>query len=302
MNRTLRNWIEASRPRTLPVSVAGVFAGIACGLFAGGFNPLASICCLLFAIGAQIASNFANEYFDFKNGLDKKGREGFRRGVTEGDISPRAMKLATFITLMLACIPGCILIYWGGYWLIAAGLIIAIFALAYSTGPYPLSHHGLGDVAVVIFFGLVPVCFTAWLQAIDPATLYLSLPIGSGIGLLAANVLIVNNYRDADDDRAVGKNTTVVKFGRPAMARCYLAFSLLGLILLCAPASGGHIWLLLPLLLIPKAAANHKYLVTHTGAALNPLLKSTSLLLLTASLILLAESIIRIFLPNHFLL
>lgn len=103
-------WVEASRPRTLPVSLAGVIAGIACGLFYGNFNPGASVCCLLFALLAQIASNFANEYFDFRNGFDKKGREGFRRGVAEGDISPRAMKYATVAALLLAALPGCILI------------------------------------------------------------------------------------------------------------------------------------------------------------------------------------------------
>ncbi|MDE6246499.1 MAG: 1,4-dihydroxy-2-naphthoate octaprenyltransferase [Muribaculaceae bacterium] len=300
-NKTISSWIRASRPQTLPVSIAGVIAGIACGILSGGFNPLASLCCLLFAVGAQIASNFANEYFDFKKGLDKKGREGFRRGVTEGDISPRAMKLATYISLMLAAIPGCILIYWGGLWLIGIGVIIAIFALAYSAGPYPLSHHGLGDVAVVIFFGLVPVGFTAWLQTLSTHTLPIALTVGLGVGLLAANVLIVNNYRDADDDKSVGKKTTVVHFGRETMARCYMAFSLLGLILLCAPASRGNVWMLLPLLLIPKAALNYKYLISHTGASLNALLKATSLLLLTASIILLAEGILTIILPLLFL-
>ena len=95
----IKAWIEAMRLRTLPVSLAGVIAGIACAVFLGKFNAVPAVLCVLFAMLAQIASNFGNEYYDFKNGVDKKGREGFRRGVTEGEISPKAMKIATFVTL-----------------------------------------------------------------------------------------------------------------------------------------------------------------------------------------------------------
>ena len=131
--------------RTLPVSVAGVV--VACGYAAmhGGFQWLPAVLCCLFALLAQVASNFANEYYDYKNGSDKKGRAGFRRGVTEGDIMPGAMKRATFGTLALACAIGCCLIPFGGWQLIPVGIVIALFALAYSAGPYPLSRIGLGD-------------------------------------------------------------------------------------------------------------------------------------------------------------
>ncbi len=281
------------RLRTLPVSVAGVIAGTACAIYNHSFNWMPALCCLLFALGAQIASNFANEYFDFRNGLDRKGRDGFRRGVTEGDISPAAMFRAIFVTLFLSAIPGCLLIIWGGWWMVPVGICVAIFAMAYSAGPYPLSHHGLGDIAVIIFFGLLPVILTAWLQDHSPALLGLSVPTGLGVGLLAANVLIVNNYRDADDDRKVGKITTVVRFGRRRMAGVYLAFSFIGLCLLSAPVSGISIFFrLVPLCLIPAAIRNYHTLTNSRGAALNNLLKLTSILLLIASAALLAESII----------
>ncbi|MDE6578602.1 MAG: 1,4-dihydroxy-2-naphthoate octaprenyltransferase, partial [Muribaculaceae bacterium] len=222
-------WIEAMRLRTLPVSVAGVAAGTGCAVFHHGFSLLPMLICLTFAVVAQIASNFANEYYDFRNGLDKKGREGFRRGVTEGDISPMAMRNATFGLLIADIILGCSLIYWGGWWLVPVGAAIAIFALAYSAGPYPLSHHGLGDIAVVIFFGIVPVTFTEYVQTqiwrLDSTTLFSAI----GVGLLAANVLIVNNYRDYEDDKAVGKHTTVVFFGRKSMSRIYLLAAIKGL-------------------------------------------------------------------------
>lgn len=285
-------WIEAIRPRTLPASIAGVIAGCACAVFYKSFSCLPAVCCMLFALGAQIASNFANEYFDFKNGLDKKGREGFRRGVTEGDISPRAMRNATFATLLLSAIPGVTLIIWGGWWLLAVGIIIAVFALAYSTGPYPLSHHGLGDIAVVIFFGIVPVTFTAWLQTLDTSVLLIAIPIGLGTGLLAANILIVNNYRDADDDAAVGKHTTVVIFGRKFASRLYLANAITGILLLCSPAILFSPWWAAEIIMTIPAVRIWRRLSTLKGSALNNVLRQTAVMLLASCLMLLAESII----------
>ena len=182
----MRKWIEAMRLRTLPVSISGVLAGIACAMMGIDFSLVPALLCLLFAILAQIASNFANEYYDFRNGVDRKGREGFRRGVTEGDISPVAMKYATFGTLAAAAVVGCLMLFYGSWWMVPIGLCIGLFALAYSAGPYPLSHHGLGDVAVVIFFGIVPVTLTCYLQQGDWRELWLSLPISVAVGLLAA--------------------------------------------------------------------------------------------------------------------
>lgn len=200
------------RLRTLPVSIAGVVMAAALALRAHTFKPLPVVICVLFALLAQIASNFANEYFDYRNGFDRKGRVGPRRGVTEGDITPRAMLVATIATLALAALLGCSLIYWGGWWLIAAGIAIIAGALAYSTGPYPLARKGWGEVAVVLFFGIVPVTLTYYIQAGNcPVEVWLT---SIATGLLGANVLVVNNYRDIDDDRVSGKQTLAVRFGR----------------------------------------------------------------------------------------
>ena len=109
----IKSWIEAMRMRTLPVSIAGVIAGTGCAIMLDSFKAAPALVCLLFAILAQIASNFGNEYYDFENGIDKKGREGFRRGVTEGEISPKAMKRATFLTLSAAAVVGCTMLLFG---------------------------------------------------------------------------------------------------------------------------------------------------------------------------------------------
>ena len=281
----MNKWIEAMRLRTLPVSISGVLAGTACAIYHHGFSVLPFLICLLFAVLAQIASNFANEYYDFKNGLDKKGRDGFRRGVTEGDINPEDMKRATFITLFIAACVGASLIIWGGWWLIFVGLAVGVFALAYSTGPFPLSHNGLGEIAVIVFFGFVPVIFTEYVQT---KTLYLdntTILVSAAVGLMAANVLIVNNYRDMADDASVGKKTSVVIFGKKIMASTYYTFGIFAAVFIAMASSALPFWV---------SAGWLSYFALHTmlwgklrslsGKALNDILKWTSLLLLSIAI------------------
>lgn len=289
-------WIEAMRLRTLPVSIAGVFAGWLVALAYGDFKWLPALICLVFAVAAQIVSNFANEYFDFRNGLDRKGREGFRRGVTEGDISPSAMKRAMLLLMAADCALGCTLMYWGGLWLLPVGILIALFAFAYSAGPWPLSHHGLGDLTVILFYGVVPVTLTAYVQCGDwignPESALLgdlwtmALPLSVAIGMLADNVLIVNNVRDVEDDRSAGKRTTAVIFGSKSMKWVYVVFAYGGLFLM---------WWSLHRALSPWGWAGYAAvgvwyipviwaLFRYKGARLNPVLKYTSLLMLVATL------------------
>jgi 1,4-dihydroxy-2-naphthoate octaprenyltransferase len=238
-----------------------------------------------------VASNFANEYFDYVNGSDKKGREGFRRGVTEGDITPRAMLCATFGTLAAACAVGCCLIPFGGWQLIPIGVVIAVFALAYSAGPYPLSRVGLGDVAVLVFFGFVPVCLTYYVQTGEITGNVAA--ASAAVGLMGCNVLIVNNYRDMEDDREAGKRTTVVRFGRRVAAIAYLLFGIAA-VWLTAPLWAEKLWIffIAPAIYLCLHCLTWQRIRRSRGAALNPLLGATARNMLLYSLLLLVVCLI----------
>lgn len=288
----IRSWIEAMRLRTLPVSVAGVIAGTACAVILDSFKPAPAIACLVFAALAQIAANFGNEYYDYKNGIDRKGRAGFRRGVTEGEIDPKSMKAATYSVLALAAAVGCTMLLFGPWWLIIVGVLIMIFALAYSAGPYPLSHHGLGDVAVVIFFGIIPVTFTCFLQTGSWEGMDIIIPVSIAVGLLAANVLVVNNYRDMEDDAAVGKRTTVVIFGRRFMSLAYLLSGIAAMAVMIPVWTRLPLWALtVPVVYIALHLKVWLRLRQTTGAALNPLLGRTAVNLLVFSLLFISASL-----------
>lgn len=275
MKRTIKIWIECARLRTLPVSVAGVIMASGIAVLYHRFEWLPALLCFVFAVLAQVVSNFANEYYDFRRGTDKKGRVGPRRGVTEGDITPGLLLRVTIGTLAVACAVGCGLIPFGGWWLIPVGILIAVFAFAYSAGPYPLSYHGLGDVAVLVFFGLVPVNLTFYLQAgyFAPLAILASVTIG----LMGVNVLLVNNYRDVDDDREAHKRTTVVIFGRKVASAAYLINGYVGISLLAPLWFAAPLWVLaVPALYLVLHTVTWNRLTHSDGAALNPLLGATA--------------------------
>ena len=282
----IRHWIEAMRLRTLPVSIAGVTAGTACAILSDSFKGIPALLCLTFAILAQIAANFANEYYDYKNGIDKKGRAGFRRSVTEGEIAPKAMKAATFITLGIAAAVGCALLIYGPWWLIIVGILIFCFALAYSAGPYPLSHHGLGDIAVIIFFGIVPVVLTWYLQTSSWDSVDIVIETSVAIGLLAANVLVVNNYRDLEDDASVGKRTTVVIFGRRVMSTAYLLSGFIGMLVMTPVWLDMAVaFLAVPMIYLALHIRTWYCLRQSSGSAINPILGRTAINLLIFALL-----------------
>lgn len=282
------------RLRTLPVSVAGVLAACGYAVGDGCFDWLPALFCLLFAVLCQIASNFANEYFDYRAGRDRVGREGPRRGVTEGDIAPKAMLDATLRTLSIAAGVGLSLTLWGGLWLIPVGLAVGLAVFAYSAGPWPLSTHCLGEVAVLVFFGIVPVNFTYYIMALE-----WSLPVFLGsvaIGLMGANVLIVNNYRDFDDDRAVGKHTLATVLGRRRMPWLYVA-NAVGAVAFMAGTwyPLGWLWNVVPPLYLYWSISAAVRMSRLEGARLNKYLGVTSMgMFAYALLFLISEICVRL--------
>lgn len=212
----------AARPKTLPAALAPVLLGSACAAAAGGFRAVPAALAALFALFAQIASNLANDRGDFLRGTDKADRAGFARATASGWLSPREVAAGTGVALALAALFGSGLIFYGGAAMIAVGAISLLACLAYTSGPFPLSYHGLGDVFVVVFFGFVAVAFTCYVQAGTFPPFLWTTALACGLG--ADNILIVNNIRDRATDERSGKRTTVVRFGE-AWARKLFAFN-----------------------------------------------------------------------------
>lgn len=212
----------AARPKTLPAALAPVLLGSACAAAAGGFRAVPAALAALFALFAQIASNLANDRGDFLRGTDKADRAGFARATASGWLSPREVAAGTGVALALAALFGSGLIFYGGAAMIAVGAISLLACLAYTTGPFPLSYHGLGDVFVVVFFGFVAVAFTCYVQAGTFPPFLWTTALACGLG--ADNILIVNNIRDRATDERSGKRTTVVRFGE-AWARKLFVFN-----------------------------------------------------------------------------
>ena len=205
------------------------------------------------------------------------------------------MKKATFGTLFLAALTGCAMLVYGPWWLVIVGALIMLFALAYSAGPYPLSHHGLGDVAVVIFFGIVPVTFTYFLQSGTWEFIGTVVPVSVTVGLLAANVLVVNNYRDMEDDSAVGKRTTVVIFGRKVMGWAYLISGIVGMACMASVLTILPLWaLVIPIVYLVLHIRTWLSLRRFSGAGLNPLLGRTTVNLLIFTIMFFAVTVAAI--------
>ncbi|MDR1809645.1 MAG: 1,4-dihydroxy-2-naphthoate octaprenyltransferase [Prevotella sp.] len=208
-------WRLATRPKTLVAAAMPVVVGTALAARVGCFRWQAAAICFVFAVLAQVIANFANDYFDYKKGADTPERLGPKRAVAEGWIPPRAMLRVTLALLLADMLVGLSLLFFVGEKdflpLLAVGVAVAVFALAYSGGRYPLAYHGWGDVCVFIFFGIVPVSFTHYVQTLQwtlPATL-----CGAAMGLAIINILVANNYRDREQDKQANKRTSIVIFG-----------------------------------------------------------------------------------------
>lgn len=243
-------WLLAARPKTLPAAVVPVLVGSALAAGVGAFHWGAAGLCLAFALLVQIGTNFANDYFDYVQGADTEKRVGPARAVASGWVSPATMRAAMWATFAVALLVGLGLIPFGGWWLLPLGVLSILCGIAYTGGPYPLGYHGLGDVFVFLFFGLVAVGATFWVQA---RTLTVEAVLaGAAVGGLAANILVANNYRDRETDALAGKRTLVVRFGEEAGRVQYGAAVLLsGVVPLVFWARDDGAWSLLALGALP---------------------------------------------------
>ena len=219
----LKAWFLAARPKTLTGAAAPVIMGGSLAVHEfESVELLPLVLCFLFAFVMQIDSNFVNDYFDFRKGTDREDRLGPERACAQGWVTPDAMRMAIAITTAVACAIGLPLVLWGGLWLVLIGVVCVLFCFLYTTH---LSYRGLGDVLVLVFFGLVPVCMTFFVltgQVTWPVAL-----AGIACGLATDCLLMVNNYRDRNEDTISGKRTLVVRFGGKFGLRMYLCLGLI---------------------------------------------------------------------------
>jgi 1,4-dihydroxy-2-naphthoate octaprenyltransferase len=277
---SLQAWLLAARPKTLTGAAVPVMIGVALALVdsleyeQGTFSWVAAMLCFLFAFLMQIDANFINDFFDFTNGADdRETRLGPRRACAQGWVRLDSMKRAIALTTCAACAVGLPLVRFGDFDMILVGAICVVFCFLYTTH---LSYLGLGDVLVVAFFGVVPVTMSYYVQ-LHTCT-WQVLIASLACGLVIDALLLVNNFRDRDTDRAVGKNTLVVRIGDDASLALYLcvgvAASLMGLVFWL----NGHVLaFVLPLVYMVLHVFTYlKIKRIHKGKALNLCLGETA--------------------------
>ena len=219
MLKNIKKWLEVIRAKTLLVSMAAVIMAIALAFNGHDNQWLAAILCLLFAMLAQATSNVANDYADFKTGCDNENSLGPDRKLVSGEITIKTITKAIIILASVCFLIGCSLIYWGGWILLPFGLLIMAVAFCYSMGPFPLSYHALGDLAVILFFGIVPITFTYYI--LTKEINWEIITAGIAMGLVVDELLIVNNVRDENEDKLHNKVTTVGIFGSRFMKEVF---------------------------------------------------------------------------------
>ena len=282
---SLSDWIAAARPKTLPAAIAPVIVGAAEAARTGEIESWPVFICLSFALLVQIATNLANDYFDFVKGADTQERLGPERMVASGKIDPQLMWQAAVGLFLLAFVIGLTMVSYRGSEMLIVGILAIVFGYAYTGGPYPLAYHGLGDVFVIVFFGLVATMGTVYV--ITGQLTFEAFLLGLPLGLLANNILVVNNYRDKETDEAAGKRTLVARYGRLFARKQYawqLALAFLSLSIYVGTTR--TLWPCLAFLSIPLGTKLIVELRRTTGSALNELLANSAKLLLLFSALL----------------
>ena len=273
---SIKAWILAARPKTLAAAATPVLLGCALAYTDGAFQWIPALLCFLFAFSMQIDANFINDYYDFLKGSDREDRLGPERACAQGWITLSAMKKGMIITTLLSCGWGLLLLNYCGLEMIPVGMLCVLFAFLYTAGPYPLAYHGWGDVLVIVFFGFVPVGCTYYTMAHD-WTWNVTIACAA-CGLVSDLLLMLNNYRDREQDKISGKRTLVVRFGEPAGRWAYLILGILAVGLCSFYAFNGYLLAsLLPLVfLIPHFTTWREMVRIFQGKALNVVLGKTA--------------------------
>lgn len=262
----IRAWILATRPKTLIASVAPVIAGTGLAIYHGVFAFLPALAALLGAICIQIGTNIGNDYYDFVRGGDTEDRVGPVRVTQAGILPPKIVRAGMLAALGLAIVLGVYLVWIGGWPIVWIGLASIACAVLYTGGPFPLAYHGLGDLFVFIFFGLVAVAGTYYVQGLSwSADAFL---IGAGVGALNTALIVVNNLRDIETDARAGKRTLAVRIGRTLTKLEYLLMLVISLLV---PLVGWMVlsWpvaVLCSLLVIPLSVSPVKKVIGHAEA------------------------------------
>jgi 1,4-dihydroxy-2-naphthoate octaprenyltransferase len=277
----------AARPRTLPAAIAPVLVGTSLAIRVGRFHPLAFVAALLGAMLIQIGTNLSNDYSDARRGADAEDRLGPMRVTAGGLVPPRRVLVATYVTFALAVLCGVYLIAVAGWLLLAVGAASILAGVLYTGGPRPYGYEGLGEVFVFLFFGIVAVAGSYFVQRRDLPweAFVLAIPVG----LLIAAILTVNNIRDIESDRRAGKRTLAVRLGRERTRVLFVAMLVVAFAagLICWLAGPLTAWLGLTLLSAPLAVAVARTVCTHTdGPSLNGALARSGILALVYCLLL----------------
>ena len=284
---TLRLWLVAARPRTLPAAVAPVLVGTALAASEGVFRPLVFVAAVVGSVFIQVGTNLSNDYSDARRGADTEDRLGPVRVTSGGLMPPRRVLVGTWVAFAIAAAAGGYLVAVSGWELLVVGAASILAGVLYTGGPRPYGYEGLGELFVFAFFGVVAVAgsYFAQTERLEWEAFALSVPVG----LLAAAILIVNNVRDIDTDRRAGKRTLAVKLGRAGARRLFVAALAVAFLAPVATwlAGGLSAWILVSLAAAPLAAPLTRTVLTRVdGPSLNAALGRAGALLAMFSLLL----------------
>ena len=267
-------WLLAARPKTLTGAAVPVMISLSLAWDkVDAFQWVPAILCLLFAFIMQIDANFVNDYFDFMKGNDDETRLGPKRACAMGWVDSHAMRRAITITTALACVVGLPFVWYGGLEMILIGVLCVLFCFLYTTH---LSYVGMGDVLVLVFFGIVPVCIPYYIMT---RSLNVEVVVASlACGLVIDTLLMINNYRDIENDKRAGKKTLAVKLGKECSRMMYLLLGIAACLLGIVFALNGHLWaFILPAGYLVLHVITHRHMVRiDHGRALNGVLGETA--------------------------